>query len=228
VTQNRWWTLAALGALAVVGMYTAVRSATGVDACGNPGVCVSSCAAPACCASDAKPTQDPPPKQHFRFVLDNLNFRMGSEGECKIKRIEFEYKGDGIEADVAKAALGAGNAESSATKAELGELTKLLEKLLEAQTGQKLGKPTCGMLPTPAGSYYPMPVAPICGPLPPCCPVHVPVTCPPACGTTLPSPHYLIAPACGAAPCPAPAEKTQEKKSEKPAGSTEEADDGCD
>jgi len=226
VTQNRWWTLAALGALAVVGMYTAVRSATGVDACGNPGVCVSSCAAPACCAPEVKPTQYPPPKQHFRFALDNLNFRMGSEGECKIKRIEFEYKGDGIEADVAKAALGAGE---PASPAELGELTRLLEKLLEAQTGQKVGKPTCGM-PVPVVSYCPVPV----GPLPSGCQVHGPMSCPPPCGMTLPSPHYLIAPACGAPPCPAPAEKTEkqpkkstEKKSEKPAGSTEEADDGC-
>jgi hypothetical protein len=44
---------------------------------------------------------------------------------------------------------------------------------------------------------------------------------------TLPSPRYLATPACGAATCPAPTEKTEEKKSEKPAGSTEEADDGC-
>ena len=58
-----------------------------------------------------------PPKQHFRFTF------------------EIEYKGDGIEADVAKAALGG---KTSDNKVDLSEITQLLEKLLEAATGQKV------------------------------------------------------------------------------------------
>lgn len=209
MTQNRWWTLAVLGALAVVGMYTAVRSAAGVDACGNPCTSSGCCAVPA--PAEAKPALFQPPKQHFRFVLDNLTFRMGGEGECKIKRIEFEYKGDGIEADVAKTALTAGNAESSATKAELGELTKLLERLIEAQTGQKVVKPTCSMPPTPAGVCYPSPVPctmPYCVPLPSSCPVHGSASCGPA--------------------NPVNVEPSKPKKPEEKPGSTEETEDGCD
>ncbi|MBL8797904.1 MAG: hypothetical protein JNM56_28660 [Planctomycetia bacterium] len=147
MTQNRWWGLAAVGALAVVGMYTAMRCSAGVDACGNPVGCVA-----ACCKTVAQPTPPAPPKQHFRFVLDNLSFRMGNEGECKIKRLEIEYKGDGIDAEVAKAALGAGETDvpPAPTGNELNEVVRLLEKLVEAQGRGAVVRPAgCLTLPSP-------------------------------------------------------------------------------
>jgi hypothetical protein len=58
----------------------------------------------------------PEPKQHFRFVLDNLRIRMDDKVITTIKHVEVEYAGDGIDADVAKCAITLGESEKKGEK----------------------------------------------------------------------------------------------------------------
>jgi hypothetical protein len=88
---------------------------------------------PAACDSSPEPAPLPGPaagrsKQYTHFVLDNV--RVKAEGvDCTIKRVRFMYKGDGIDADVAKCALTNGESEKKADVPKV--LTELLEKLSE-------------------------------------------------------------------------------------------------
>src|SRR5437764_1205866 len=75
-------------------------------------------------------------KQYGHFVLDNVKVNaMGVS--CTIKRVRFMYKGDGIDADVAKCALTNGESEKKADVPRV--LTDLLEKL-----DKKEEKPSAG------------------------------------------------------------------------------------
>jgi len=90
-----------------------------------------SCVMPAACDSSPEPAPLPRPaagrsKQYTHFVLDNVKVNaMGVS--CTIKRVRFMYKGDGIDADVAKCALTSGESEKKADVPKV--LTDLLEKL---------------------------------------------------------------------------------------------------
>jgi hypothetical protein len=84
-------------------------------------------------ACDSSPVPAPLPsaatgrsKQYTHFVMDNVRFK-GEGYDCTIKRIRFMYKGDGIDADVAKCALTNGESEKKADVPKV--LTDLLEKL---------------------------------------------------------------------------------------------------
>ena len=80
-------------------------------------------------------------KQYGHFVLDNV--RVNAMGvSCTIKRVRFMYKGDGIDADVAKCALTNGESEKKADVPRV--LTELLEKVQE-------GDKTTGVLSGGAG-----------------------------------------------------------------------------
>lgn len=77
-------------------------------------------------------------KQYGHFVLDNVKVNaMGVS--CTIKRIRFMYKGDGIDADVAKCALTNGESEKKADVPRV--LADLLEKVgkEDKSTGTLLG-----------------------------------------------------------------------------------------
>jgi hypothetical protein len=158
--------------------------------------------APSTCP-DAKPTQ----KQYGHFVMDDIKVNaMGVT--TTIKKIRFMYKGDGIEADVAKCALTNGDSER---KGDLEKLVEQVSKLVEVKDGKKEKVEE-----TKASS---------CNSCPPC-PASV-------CGTALPpcssSPGPVSMPAVPAglptcAPCPVTPEMLEElKKSERscaPAGGT--------
>src|SRR5262249_8070455 len=84
-------------------------------------------------------------KQYGHFVMDNVKVNaMGVS--CIIKRIRFMYKGDGIDADVAKCALTNGESEKKTIEAPKA-LNDLLEKLDKGCDGlkavPKLTSPTC-------------------------------------------------------------------------------------
>ena len=78
-----------------------------------------------------KSVHSPEPKQHFRFVLDNLRFRTDEKNILTIKRVEVEYAGDGIDGDVAKCAITLGQSEKM--KAEVEAEKNKEEKCTHAQ-----------------------------------------------------------------------------------------------
>lgn len=82
-------------------------------------------------AYSARSTASDHRKQYGHFVLDNL--RVNAMGvSCTVKRIRFQYKGDGIDGDVAKCALTNGESEK---KADLPQaFVDALEKLGKAQS----------------------------------------------------------------------------------------------
>ena len=88
-------------------------------------------------------------KQYGHFVLDNVKVNaMGVS--CTIKRIRFMYKGDGIDADVAKLALTNGESEKKADVPRV--LTDLLEKVgkEEKAVGTSPGNAISTNCPAPA------------------------------------------------------------------------------
>lgn len=90
-------------------------------------------------AQGTSPMLPPHLKQYGHFVLDNL--RVNAMGvSCTVKRIRFMYKGDGIDADVAKCALTNGESE----KKDLPKsVMDVLEKL-SVESGKQKGCPTTG------------------------------------------------------------------------------------
>jgi hypothetical protein len=101
------------------------------------------------------PTQH---KQYGHFVLDNV--RVNAMGvSCTIRRIRMLYKGDGVDADVAKCAMTGGESEKKADVPKV--LTDLLEKVSKAEGAPTA--PTC----TPA----------VCAPS--SCPANLSPPCPP-------------------------------------------------
>ena len=93
-------------------------------------------------------------KQYGHFVLDNV--RLNAMGvSCTIKRVRIMYKGDGIEADVAKCAMTGGESEKKADVPKV--LTDLLEKVGKGDKGEATAAPVspgttcpsaCNVLPT--------------------------------------------------------------------------------
>ena len=130
MTQNRWWwTLAAVFPASVMGWGVWASSQGPAQTAAFLPVTPTS-AYSGLTNAPAIPPVAPPPKQHFRFTF------------------EIEYKGDGIEADVAKTALGG---KSSSKQVDLGEITQLLEKLIGVKTGKKVkttaSEPVCAPSP---------------------------------------------------------------------------------
>jgi hypothetical protein len=84
--------------------------------------------APMCC-----PTAKSSCKQYGHFVMDDIKVNaMGVS--TTIKKIKFMYKGDGIEADVAKCAMTNGDSER---KGDLEKLMKQVSDLVDAQKEKK-------------------------------------------------------------------------------------------
>jgi hypothetical protein len=87
-------------------------------------------------------------KQYGHFVIDNIKVNaMGVS--TTIKKIKFMYKGDGIEADVAKCALSNGDSER---KGDLDKLINQVTKLVEEKTEgkkEKLPEPKADVAPPP-------------------------------------------------------------------------------
>lgn len=97
---------------------------------------------PAACAyGPEKPIHEPQPKQHFRFILDNLRIRTEDKAIVTIKHVEVEYAGDGIDADVAKCAITLGESEKKAEKSEeksdKGETNAASDKAEEADKAEE-------------------------------------------------------------------------------------------
>src|SRR5262249_20861379 len=86
-------------------------------------------------------------KQDGHFVLDNVKVNaMGVS--CSIRRMRFQYKGDGIDPDVAKCALTNGESEKKTIEAPKA-VTDLLEKL------EKMSGGCCVQERLPAPSVFP-------------------------------------------------------------------------
>jgi hypothetical protein len=103
--------------------------------CPSPVAPASYSAAPAPLPGAARPAQSA--KQYGHFVLDNVKINaMGVS--TTIKRVRFMYRGDGIEADVAKCALTGG--ESVKAEKETGTATGAL---IGAGAGALTGAPAC-------------------------------------------------------------------------------------
>jgi len=86
-------------------------------------------------------------KQYGHFVLDNVKVNaMGVS--CSIRRMRFQYKGDGIDPDVAKCALTNGESEKKTMEAPKA-VTDLLEKL------EKMSGGSCAVERLPAPSIVP-------------------------------------------------------------------------
>src|SRR3954462_3095385 len=97
MTRNRWLALVAALTVVPVGLYAAVRSAAQSDA---PRVWTRTQTDPAPATADAAhPVQAAGPKQYFHFVVDGISYKSGDETGT-VKRIEIEYKGDGLVPDL--------------------------------------------------------------------------------------------------------------------------------
>ncbi len=159
-------------------------------------------------------------KQYGHFVMEDVKVNaMGVT--TTIKKIRFMYKGDGIEADVAKCALTNGDSERKGDLDKLiGEVSKLVEKKEGKKEKTEEAKPCCPSCPVPCqplsgpvscpSSYSCTPTT--CGTLPP----PVPAT---PCAPGNPCP-YCPSTCTAPAPVPAPKSKVEEKK---PAEETEES-----
>jgi hypothetical protein len=133
-------------------------------------------------------------KQYGHFVLDNVKVNaMGVS--CIIKRIRFMYKGDGIDADVAKCALTNGESEKKTVEAPKA-LTDLLEKLDKSCGGLKALPASPAPVCVPASGCVPaLPceAVPVCVPQVPVsetkpCLVPVPLRVCPAPPSSVPQP----------------------------------------
>jgi len=99
MSRSFWWPVAIVifTALGIVSGYC-IAPLTASSACEDaPAACTP-------CQAEKSPPQANP-KQHIHFVMDDLRFGSSNTEQFKIKRIEFEYKGDGIEGDVMKCFL---------------------------------------------------------------------------------------------------------------------------
>lgn len=168
-------------------------------------------------APAAYPSLPPPPpcpavkapagaKQYGHFVMDDIKVNaMGVS--TTIKKIKFMYKGDGIEADVAKCAMTNGESEHKGDVEKLiSEVSKLIEKK-EADKSEPCGSNACvgATSKCPAAAVPVGAVAETLTSAPTICPPCPPVTtCTPVC---CPCPCTAECPKC---------EKVEEKK-DKPA-----------
>ena len=97
-------------------------------------------------------------KQYGHFVLDNVKVNaMGVS--CSIKRMRFQYKGDGIDPDVAKCALTNGESEKKTIEAPKA-VTDLLEKLEKMSGGSNAVIPPPVNYVVPASATMPAESAP--------------------------------------------------------------------
>ncbi len=120
-------------------------------ACSTP--CGSSCSAPApaacCVASEGSPcccskdtsccskgtgcccSKSPAeaPKQYVHFLIKDIEVKTG-DATFTLGKVSFMYKGDGIEADVAKTAMGADTSKALGKVVDVNELAELITKLM--------------------------------------------------------------------------------------------------
>jgi hypothetical protein len=128
MTRNRWLVLGmALTALSV-GLYATVRSAAGNDA-PRPMTPAPAPSSPAA----APPAQSSAPRQYFHFVVDGVSYKSGDE-LGKVKRIEIEYKGDGLVPDLAKTVMALATGGESEKTMDAADVGKLLQAAVGAQT----------------------------------------------------------------------------------------------
>jgi hypothetical protein len=79
----------------------------------------------AAAAPGAQAGQSAVPKQYFHFVVDGVSYKSGDE-MGKVKRIEIEYKGDGLVPDLVKTVMALSSGGESATAAEGAGIGKLI------------------------------------------------------------------------------------------------------
>jgi hypothetical protein len=120
----------------------AERRAEKQACCGSAGAMLGQSVVQAACPAPPAPMCCAPAKssckQYGHFVIDNVKVNaMGVS--TTIKKIKFMYKGDGIEADVAKCAMTNGESEH---KGDLEKLMKQLTELVEEQQEKKAKKET--------------------------------------------------------------------------------------
>src|SRR5262249_18068228 len=128
-------------------------------------------------------------KQYGHFVMQDVKVNaMGVT--TTIKKIRFMYKGDGIEADVAKCALTNGDSEH---KGDLEKLINEVNKLVDVKKDEKKEKTECPKTETSCPS-------PVSG-----CTAPAPATCLPVPCESAPIGWVPVRPTCApAAPCSKP------------------------
>lgn len=171
-------------------------------ACSAPAACCAAPEAPACCCSKntsgccskgtagcCSKSQAEAPKQYVHFLIKDIEVKT-ADATFTLGKVSFMYKGDGIEADVAKAAMGADSSKDG-KKVDLSDLADVLGKLtdqLNTMLTSKAGKSDKADEDTDA----PKPTSASCAATEECLPAPAPCM----------ASSYEAAPApCTAAPC---------------------------
>ncbi len=143
-----------LNALAMTAMQAAPpASATGVVDCLELSGAPASHANPRPLSAQRTPSGDA--KQYGHFVMDNL--RVNAMGvSCTVKRLRFQYRGDGLDNDVAKCALGKDPEQKTLELPKA--LMDLLEELKKSEGAKggpvSGGSPGCSVAPCPPVTAY--------------------------------------------------------------------------